>query len=85
MNIRLYIESLILDGLEMGPGDGAKVKAAVEAELSRLLADGGIAPGLHGGGSLARIRANPVSTGRDKSPRALGEKIARSVYGGIGK
>ena len=85
MNIRLHIEKLILDGLAMGAGDGAKVKVAVEAELSRLLAEGGLAPALQGAGALARIRANPVSIGKDTSPKALGEQIAYSVYGGIGK
>ena len=85
MNIRIHIERLVLEGLEMGAGDGAKVKRAVEAELSRLLSARGVAPSLHGGGALARIQANPVSMAKDTDPETLGERIASSVYGGIGK
>ena len=43
MNIRLHIERLILDGLPVNSVQSPQVKAAVEAELTRLLT----ADGLH--------------------------------------
>ena len=85
MNIDLHIERLVLDGLNVGPGQGALVKAAVEAELSRLLTEGGLAPGLQSGTALPNIRANPMRISGDTNPSSLGQEIARSVYGGIGK
>ena len=86
MNINLHIEKLVLDGLDIGPGQDGKVKAAVEAELSRLLQEGGISSGLQGGGALSNIRVNhPVQISGNANPKALGAQIARSVYGGIGK
>ncbi|WP_028580790.1 hypothetical protein [Desulfogranum japonicum] len=84
MNINLHIERLVLDGLELGPGQGAKVQAAVEAELSRLLQEGGIAPGIQNGGELPSIRTKPLQVSSSTSPNTLGVQIAQSVYGGIG-
>ncbi|HTZ40408.1 MAG TPA: hypothetical protein VMB77_09630 [Syntrophales bacterium] len=85
MNINLHIERLVLDGLNVGSGQGALVKAAVEVELSRLLTEGGLAPGLQSGTSLPNIRTNPIRISGDINPSALGERIAGAVYGGIGK
>jgi hypothetical protein len=85
MNIKLHIERLVLEGLEIGPGQGAKVKIAVEAELSRILAEGGLSPGLQGSGAMPSFRANPVRICGGANPSTLGEQIARSIYGGIGK
>ena len=85
MNINLHIEKLVLEGLEIGPGQGAKVKATVEAELSRLLQEGEISSRLQGGGALPNIRITPVKVSGNANPKALGAQIAQSVYGGIGK
>lgn len=85
MNITLHIERLVLDGLELDPGQGAKVQAAVEAELSRLMQKGGIAPGIQKGGELASIRTKPLQVSGTINPHTLGSQIAQSVYGGIGK
>ncbi|MFZ4859037.1 MAG: hypothetical protein ACOYL3_21890 [Desulfuromonadaceae bacterium] len=84
MNINLHIERLILDGLNIGAGQGAQVKVAVEAELTRLLTEGGLAAGLEGGGAISNITAHPMRISGDASPADLGQEIARVVYGGIG-
>ena len=85
MNINVYIERLILDGINMGPGQGAKVKAAVEAELSRLLAEGGVEPGLRSGGAFPNMPARPIQVSEEILPNRLGQQIARTVYGSIGQ
>lgn len=85
MNINLHIERLVLDGLQIGPGQGVKVKAAVEAELSRLLQEGGLSSSLQGGNAPPRIRTNPMQVNGNEYPKNLGAQIARSLYGGIGK
>lgn len=85
MNIKLHIERLILEGLPVGPGQGALVKAAVEAELGRLLVDGGLARGLQSDGSLPNIRAGSIELHGKDNPVRLGQEVARSVYGGIGE
>ncbi len=84
MNVTLHIERLILDGLDVRPGDRPRLQAAVEAELSRLLGEGGIAPGLAEGGAVPALRGGNVQAGGGDSVR-LGTQIAQAVYGGIGK
>ena len=85
MNINVYIERLILDGINMGPGQGAKVKAAVEAELSRLLAEGGVESGLQSGGAFPNMPARPIQVSEEIHPSRLGRQIARTVHGSIGE
>lgn len=85
MNINLHIERLVLDGLNLGPGQGVRVKQAVEAELARLLLESGLADNLQSGGALPDVRAHPMPIGENADPSSLGKAIGRAVYGGIGK
>jgi hypothetical protein len=85
VNINIHIERLILDGINIGAGQGAKMKAAVEAELSRLLAEGGLESGLQSGGALSGMRAPSVQIDKEIHPNRLGRQIARTVYDCIGQ
>lgn len=84
MNIKLRIERLVLDGLNVGPGQGALIRQAVADELSRLLSEGGLAPGLQSGGARPDIRPVSMGLNGDENPLRLGQQIARSVFSGIG-
>ena len=84
MNIRVHIERLILDGLNVSAGDGPRVQAAVEAELARMVSTGGLAPELLAGASLTALPAVSVSLAREQNATVLGEQVAHSVYQGIG-
>jgi hypothetical protein len=85
MNVTLHIEKLILDGLDVRPGDRQHLQAAVEAELTRLLGEGGIAAGLAEGGAVPAVRGGSIQTGGGGGAAGLGSQIAQAVYGGIGK
>ena len=85
MNIDLHIERLVVDGLNVGPGQGVLVKRAVQAELSRLLMEGGLADNLQSGGVLSNIGTKQMQIREDANPSRLGQEIARAVYGGIGQ
>lgn len=81
MNIDLQIERLVLDGLTIAPGDVPKIKAAVETELARLLADGETASGLRGGDlAAASLRAGSIQLESGSGPQQLGVQIARTVH-----
>jgi hypothetical protein len=82
MRITLHIEHLVLDGLPAA--DGARLRAAVEGELARLLASGGLRPDLAAGGAVARLAAPPIRLDRGGRPDAIGRAVARSVHAGIG-
>jgi hypothetical protein len=84
MNINLHIERLVLDGLPVSDHQGGWVRAAVESELSRLLADHGLAATLSTGGSIPNVQASNVQLVPGSTPTQMGTQIAQSVYRGIG-
>jgi hypothetical protein len=85
MNVTVHIERLVLEGLPLSRRQAPLVQAAVEAELARLLAAEGLAPGLATGGTVPRLTAPALQVGADTGPTHLGTQIAQAVYGGIGK
>ena len=84
MNINLHIERLVLDGLQLDHAQGKGVQAAVEAELTRLLTEQGLAAGLQGGGIVPVVPSAPVQFAQGSTPAGIGKQIAQSVYSGIG-
>ena len=82
--LRLHVERLVLDGLALAPGEEPALQAALEAELTRLLAEGGLAPHLLAGGARPYARGGMVRAAGSGDPTGLGQQIARAVYGGIG-
>lgn len=85
MKVNLHIERLILDGVELAPADHPAFQAALEGELVRLLAEGGVEPGLAAGKAVPSVRASAFEMSGDRDPVRLGRQVAGSVYGGIGK
>jgi|WetSurMetagenome_2_1015567.scaffolds.fasta_scaffold488573_2 hypothetical protein len=83
-SIQLHIERLVLDGVDIAPGQRHVLQASVTAELTRLLTDGGLAPGLVQGIALPRLSTGGIQLAGDNHPAQLGRQIAQSVYGGIG-
>lgn len=84
MSIRLHIDRLVLDGLPVSSDRSPLVRAAAEAELTRLLGAGGLAGGLAGGAATPFLPAVTVRLVSPVDPGVLGRQIARSVYGRIG-
>ncbi len=84
MNIEVHIERLILDGLPIERSQGPYLQAAVEAELTRLLAENGLAAHLQTGGALPSVRADAMQFKPGNTQAQWGQQIARSVYSGIG-
>ena len=85
MNISLHIERLILDGLPVEAGHRILLQAAIEAELTRLLSESGVAPSLQAGGAMPSVRADAIQLTAESNPAQLGRQIAKSVHGSIGK
>jgi hypothetical protein len=85
MKINLHIERLILDGLPLGPGDGARVRVAIEKELARLLTENDISSARPTGEALPSLRANPISITNESPPQTVGRQIAHSLYDSLNK
>jgi hypothetical protein len=84
MNINLHIERLILDGLPVERSQAPNVQSAVEAELTRLLVEGGLAGNLQAGGVVPGIPGDQIQFAPGINPSQAGTQIAKSVYNGIG-
>ncbi len=84
MRTRIHIERLILDGLPLTTPAGARVRAAVERELARLLAVEGVSDRLRGGGEVPHVSAPRFRFAADDRPDTIGRNIARSIHRGIG-
>ena len=85
MKIKLHIERLILDGLNVERLDGSVVQAAVETELARLLSTEGLHPSLLSGGAMPHAPGGSIQLTSESSPARLGTQIAQAAYGGLGK
>lgn len=84
MRIELHIERLILDGLSLEKRHASLVRAAVEKELTRLIAAHGLGHEWQSGGAVPRVSASGFQFANEIHPTRLGRQIARSVYSGIG-
>lgn len=85
MNIQLHIDRLVLDGVNVAPGQQHLLQAAVETELRQLLTVGGLSPPLASGVALPRIASPSIQLNAAASTAEIGRQIAGSVYRGIGK
>jgi hypothetical protein len=83
MKIKVHIERLVLDGLPVSTAQGALLRGAVERELTRLVAAGGLS-GAGRGGAVARADAGEIHFQRRDKADAIGKRIARATYRGIG-
>lgn len=84
MNVNLHIERLVLDGLSIERGQEPFLRAALEAELTRLIVDGG-ADNLMSAETVPRMSAPGIEAAEGGGdPARLGRQIARSVYDGFG-
>jgi hypothetical protein len=85
VKINIQIERLVLDRVPIERQQRHLVKAAVEAELSRLLGANGLADNLMSGGAVSSLSAPTIQLGKDNSPIKLGQQIGRAINGGLGR
>lgn len=84
MNVHLHIERLVLDGFALDAADGPAVQAAVQAEVSRLLAEQGLGEGFRQGGALAYVRGADLQPPAAPGAGALGREIGAAVHRSLG-
>ena len=84
MNISLHIDRLILDGISLSHAQRPVLQAAVEAELGRLLTEGGVGAEWQQGGAVPSVSAPAIQLSPEGNPTQWGHQIAQSVYRGIG-
>ncbi len=82
-NVNLHIEELVLEGF--APADRHLIGAAVESELARLFAEQGVPPNLNQSASVATLDGGSFNVASGAKPQAVGENVARSVFGGLNR
>jgi hypothetical protein len=85
VKINIQIERLVLDGLPVEHHQRHLVKAAVEAELGRLIAADGLAHNVLSGGATPSMGTPGFRLTNESNPTQVGQQIGRAVYGGLGK
>ena len=84
MKVRLHIERLVIEGIDLPSDRVPAFRSALSGELGRLIAERGVDATLHSGGRVPSVTAAAVEVPHGgQSPRRLGEAIARSVHGGL--
>ncbi|KYC37276.1 hypothetical protein WA1_47535 [Scytonema hofmannii PCC 7110] len=84
MNIHINIERLILDGVTVSHAQRPLLQAALEKELGRLLATGGLGAEFLAGGAVPSVSAGNIQITPDSNYTQMGQQIAQAVYRGIG-
>lgn len=79
--IELHIEELLLDGF--ADLDGAKLGAAVQEALGRLIAERGGPASLAHGGTVAHLDAGAFAVAPGSDAQVIGSQIAQAIYGGL--
>ncbi len=81
-DLSLTIDRLILEGLPLAPGEERLLRAALETELARLLAEGGLPAAWQAGGAVPSLSAPALDA--IGGTAELGRAVARSVYSSLG-
>lgn len=84
MKINLYIDQLVLDGVDIESNQRDLLHISVTTELTRLLNSRNHKADFSRDHSLSRISTNNIQ-GDGNKPKELGQQIAQSVYGGISR
>jgi hypothetical protein len=79
--IELHIEELVLEGF--AHADRHAVADALQSELTRLFAAGGLSPARAAALGGARLDAGTARLKPNSTPRAAGAEVARTIHGGL--
>ncbi len=82
-NLTLRIDELVLHGVALG--DRYRVADALQRELTRLLEERGVPPPLLEGRAIERLDLGSIEVAPGAGPAAIGEQVARVIYGGLSR
>ncbi|MFL6247270.1 MAG: hypothetical protein ACJ74H_14660 [Thermoanaerobaculia bacterium] len=84
MTIRLHIDRVVLDGVDLAPGSRRAFRQSLERELASRIAAEGIPGALASGIAVPSMSAPAIEVASGTAAPKLGASIAASVYAGIG-
>ena len=84
MSIRLHIDRVVLDGVDVPTGSRRALRESLQRELASRIAENGISDALAGGIAVPSVSAPPIDLAPGTGAPKLGASIAASVFAGIG-
>jgi hypothetical protein len=81
MTVRLHIERLVVEGLDLTRAEAARVGAALEAELTERLA--GMPPGSWSDRAMPVLTAAPMTVPHQPGPEPLGRAAGAALHRGL--
>jgi len=85
MDVRLHIERLVLDGVNLTPSERAVLVRSFQSELSRLIQVHGLSDGATQGFAVPSLPSCNASTTQPFKAAGFGVELARSLYSGLGR
>jgi len=79
MSVRIIIDRLVLDGLNLAPAERAKLVAAVQTEVACHVAQQGLATAFGSGLAVHRLGAPHMTLPHGASGTELGARIASAL------
>jgi hypothetical protein len=83
MNVNLHIDSIVLEGVDLGPGDDRLIQQIVSRELTTLLSTEGPSSSHRNGTNAEPIRGGTIRLG-PSGTSSLSQQLAHSIHQGLG-
>lgn len=83
MKINLHIERLVLEGLPLMSHQGPALGEALQAELARLLSEGGLPRQVTAGGVIPRLDGGVFAMGQGLQAEGMGRQLAQPISGAL--
>jgi hypothetical protein len=83
MTVRLHIERLVVEGLELTAADAARLKESITNELTARFAEGG--PGEWTSLSVPTLERLHVAAEPSQGPGALGRHVGAALHRGLAR
>lgn len=79
MNINLHIDSILLDGIDLGPGESQLLQQSVVSQLTTMLTQQGLGSPLADYSNRAHVRGNSIHIGSTADAKSLGSELANTI------
>jgi len=86
MTLNIRIDRIVVEGMELTPGQRRQLKAGLETSLGKLFAEHGIPEDIASLRSMSKLPVEPIRIGDvDMQATQMGAQIAQSIYAGLRK
>jgi hypothetical protein len=80
MNVNLHIDQIVLDGIDLAPGQNQLLQHAIINQLTTILARQRIGASLRDSSNWDSLQGNSIHLGRTADAATLGPQLADAIY-----